>query len=330
MSGGGLVLLYHRVAESVLDPQLLAVSPRRFAEHLEILRRTASPMSLREMSAAAQEGRLPPRAVALTFDDGYRDNLENAKPLLERSGIPATVFVATGYLNGTRELWWDALERIFLSTARLPESLHLQTGDQRFCWQLGESAFCGEAELNGITKWNVLSPACPSARARLYASLCDLLRPLRDSERERLLEELSRWSSVRRTPRSSHRIMSREDVGRLCSGGLIDVGAHTVTHPVLSAISPEEQAWELAVSRSSLEGILDRPVVTLSYPYGTRKDYTATTIRLAREAGYDQACANFRGLVRGEVDAFQWPRIVVRDWDADTFARRIDEEWSGG
>src|SRR5690606_6268251 len=92
----GLILMYHRVERLANDPQLLAVTPERFAEQLEILTRHYRVVSLHELNRTLRAGRSLRRMVALTFDDGYADNLYNAKPLLERFDCPATVFVTTG------------------------------------------------------------------------------------------------------------------------------------------------------------------------------------------------------------------------------------------
>jgi peptidoglycan/xylan/chitin deacetylase (PgdA/CDA1 family) len=107
-----VVLLYHRVAEVAHDPWGLAVAPARFAEQLEALAKRFSPVPLRELAARMDAGGLPPRSVALTFDDGYRDNLEAAEPLLARYGVPATIFVVSWYVGAGREFWWDELEAL--------------------------------------------------------------------------------------------------------------------------------------------------------------------------------------------------------------------------
>jgi peptidoglycan/xylan/chitin deacetylase (PgdA/CDA1 family) len=110
--GALAILLYHRVAELERDPQRLAVTPEHFDEHLRVLGATCTPVAYADVpSLLRTPRRLPERAVAVTFDDGYRDNLHAAKPLLERHGVPATVFVASGYVGSGRAFWWDELER---------------------------------------------------------------------------------------------------------------------------------------------------------------------------------------------------------------------------
>src|SRR3712207_6612027 len=121
-----LILLYHRVAELNSDPWSLAVTPSHFAEHLKILRQQACPIRLQQLSQALSDGKLPDRSVVVTFDDGYADNLYNAKPLLERYGIPATVFLTTGYIGAEHGFWWDELGRLLLHSSWLPGMLRLQ------------------------------------------------------------------------------------------------------------------------------------------------------------------------------------------------------------
>ena len=120
---GGVVLLYHRVFEPERDPQLLAVRPRHFEEHMALVRERFRPMALGELVEGARRRRVPERAVAVTFDDGYADNLHQAKPVLERSDVPATVFVATGYTGTGREFWWDELDRLLHGSEAYEASL---------------------------------------------------------------------------------------------------------------------------------------------------------------------------------------------------------------
>src|SRR5205814_7651707 len=119
----GLVLLYHRIVELRSEPWNLSVAPRRFEEQMEALRAVASPVALARIVRALGGGEIPDRAVAITFDDGYADNQAAALPVLERHGVPATVFVTTGFVGQPLEMWWDQLERILLLPGTLPRSV---------------------------------------------------------------------------------------------------------------------------------------------------------------------------------------------------------------
>ena len=112
--------MYHRVADVAHDPWRLAVSPENFEQHLAAVSERGRPISLAELAAGLEAGSVPRRSVVVTFDDGYRDNLHVAKPLLERYEIPATVFVVSGYVDSDRDFWWDELAELSGRTS-LPE-----------------------------------------------------------------------------------------------------------------------------------------------------------------------------------------------------------------
>jgi peptidoglycan/xylan/chitin deacetylase (PgdA/CDA1 family) len=120
-----IILLYHRVIDLPSDPQLLCVSPRNFADHLQVIRECGRTIHMKALGQVLQHGNRGQCAVIVTFDDGYADNLNNAKPLLERYDILATVFVTTGYLGPKKAFWYDGLERIFLGGEILPDELRL-------------------------------------------------------------------------------------------------------------------------------------------------------------------------------------------------------------
>jgi peptidoglycan/xylan/chitin deacetylase (PgdA/CDA1 family) len=118
----------------------LGVTPDHFAEQLDVLQRTCRPIPLQQLVRQLRERNLPPRAVALTLDNGYADNLLNAKPLLEQHDVPATGFVTTGYLSKHREFWWDELERLLLQAGTLPSELRLRLNGTIWSWQPGDAA----------------------------------------------------------------------------------------------------------------------------------------------------------------------------------------------
>jgi peptidoglycan/xylan/chitin deacetylase (PgdA/CDA1 family) len=328
MSNAGLILLYHRIAELRFDPQLLAVTPHRFAQHLEALREYGRLMSLGDMDAALRDRRLPPRAIAVTFDDGYADNLDCGKPLLARYDTPATVFVATSYLGSEREFWWDDLERLLLLPGRLPETLRLRIGSTIREWHVGDASVYSEEDYRRHADWNVERAHDPSPRHTVYRALCRLLRGVSGAERTAALDDLSHLAGVTPTGRPTHRALSLEGLGRFVADGVVDVGAHASSHGTLSALSLAAQRSEIVESKDRLQEITGRAVTGFAYPFGGRADYTSTTVGLVRDAGFALACSNVPGLVRRRTDPLQWPRVLVRNWDAETFAGRL-REWLG-
>jgi peptidoglycan/xylan/chitin deacetylase (PgdA/CDA1 family) len=314
-----IILLYHRVAELPSDPQLLSVTPQHFAEHLEILRKHYRPIQLRQTDKQLR------RSVMVTFDDGYADNLWNAKPLLERYEVPATVFVTTGYVGRDQEFWWDELETFLLERKTLPETLQLNINGGIRQWELGTSADYDEDAYNHYRSWNVSEKNDPSPRQFVYRSLHQLLRPMPEREQRKVLNQLRDLAGAPSSSRSTSRPLSPAEVIELDKEGLVEVGSHTVTHPVLSTLSAETQSSEIEQSKADLEEMLGRPVTSFAYPFGTRSDYSQETVAAIRRAGYHRACSNFAGVVGPDTDRFQLPRFVVRNWDGDEFNRRLGD-----
>jgi len=318
------VLLYHRVAELASDPQLLCVTPKHFAEQLEVVCRHARPVSLGELVRGLLDGVIPRKSFAVTFDDGYADNLHNAHPVLQHYGVPATVFIASGSVGSDREFWWDELDRLVLQSERLPEAIEFDTGEGAVAtWQLGEAA-----EQDGTTRarwrgWHVLIGSDPSPRHSLYRFLCTMFARLPEARREAVLAQLRRQACCGPRGRPTHRALMREEVSQLSECGLFEIGGHTVTHTSLASLARGVQEAEIRASRAALEEMTGRAVTSFSYPFGDRSSYTAETVDLVRSAGLRCACANFTDGVRRNSDPYQLPRILVRDWDGDEFARRL-------
>src|SRR2546423_5357995 len=185
---GGLILMYHRIVELPLDPFALAVTPQHFAEHLEVLRKYSHPISLSEMARLLKDGQRPRRAVIVTFDDGYTDNLYNAKPLLERFDVPGTVFITTGQIGSEREFFWDELQRLLLQPGTLPETLKLQVNGSALEWDLGAASNYCEADYLSHAGWNTDESSDPSPRHTIFRSLHQLLKPLSRSAQQQSLE----------------------------------------------------------------------------------------------------------------------------------------------
>jgi peptidoglycan/xylan/chitin deacetylase (PgdA/CDA1 family) len=247
------ILLYHRVQVLSTDPQLLSVTPAHFLEHLEVLRRSYTPIPLKRAVAALRNKEpLPHHAVVVTFDDGYADNYEIAKPLLAKAAVPATVFVTAGRVGATTEFWWDELERIFLQPGVLPTELSLTIDGQHFHRDLDEWSRYATEDFERHRAWTVLCERDPGPRQTTYRALCQRLKPATNSDRDLAMTTLRTWASSAAPSRESHRALSYAQASQLVEDGLIEVGAHTMAHPVLSTLNRAEQRDEVVVSKSRL------------------------------------------------------------------------------
>jgi len=269
-----------------------------------VLRRHFEPLALGDLLTRKRRLRRP--AVAVTFDDGYADNLREARPLLERYDVPATVFVTSGQLGGDREFWWDELERLVVHDAPLPARL--------------------PETLTGVEILPGPSPATAAGereRTALFWEIHRRLMPLADDARRSALDALADWAGAAAGAPPRHPTLSEDELVRLADGRLIEIGAHSVTHPVLASLPQERQRAEIVGSKQQLEAILGRAVDRFAYPHGAPEHFTRETAVLVREAGFRSACANWRGAVDANSDRFALPRCAVRGWDGDKLARRL-------
>lgn len=325
----GVILLYHRVAAPATDPQLLSVAPDRFAGHMAYLSRHFEIVSLHELVRRMPNAAAGSRLVAVTFDDGYADNLSHAKPVLESCQARATVFVATAALETDSTFWWDELEQLLLHPSRLPSSLKLEIEGRAFEWDLQDDGIYTSEAFASHRTWNVLRADDPTRRHGLYRALCLRFKPLSEAARSRALSDLRAWAGLRHEDRAEPRMLTREGVRRLAGGPWVEVGAHTASHQVLAGLSLDAQRAEITASKDCLEALTGRPVTTFAYPYGTRADYTNDTARLVKEAGFALACSNYPEAVSGTSDVYQLPRFVVRDWSEERFASTLATWWKG-
>jgi peptidoglycan/xylan/chitin deacetylase (PgdA/CDA1 family) len=140
------------------------------------------------------------------------------------------------------------------------------------------------------------------------------------------MDTLHTWAGLSPAGRPGYRVLDRGEVVRLADSDLVAIGSHTVTHPMLSRMMTTEQIPELMDSKKQLEALLDKPVDTLSYPYGNREDVARITRKIAKSAGYQLACANIPGRVSHGSNPYMLPRFLVRDWGEDVFALKL-QEW---
>lgn len=296
-----LILLYHRVAKLSADPEMLAVSPENFRRHLEFLKQHCRIARFEEEWSSLQEP-----AVVITFDDGYADNVLEALPILEEVGVPATFFISTGRLGTDREFWWHQLEGMLLRDGEFPSRFTLN--DARY----------------GRT-WETASLA---QRHALYTALNALMLLVDTDRREAWLDQLRAWGGGGKAVKGLHRSMNQGELQRLAASPLATIGAHTVTHSALAALAENEQRQEIFTSKHDLETMIGKEITTFSYPFGRKRDYDRTSVRLCREAGFLKAASNFPGQVHRWTDPLQLPRHLVRNWDQATFAAELKGFWT--
>ena len=284
----GVILLYHRVGDPPSDPFELAVSAENFREQLEALGSFGPIRPLAELARDRNGG----LAFAVTFDDGYADNLHVAKPILETLGVPATVFVTTGTIGG-EPFWWDALA----------ELLHANAG-------------AGTIELDPGT-WSLAEAGWEQVFYEVWA----LLQPLEQRKRNRLLRELR--AQLPLAPASGGGSVTLEELVELGRGDLVTIGAHTRTHPVLSTLTRAQARREIVGSKAWLEEILGCAVTTFSYPYGGPDHYGEAAVAIVGGAGFEAACSAVAGAVTPDSSPFELPRLPAERWDAAGLERAL-------
>lgn len=322
-----IVLTYHRVADEVCDPWELCVTPQHFDEQLNVLRNCFRVISIRHLGASLAQGYVPSRSVAITFDDGYADNVHAAKPLLERYDVPATFFLVSKHIGSQMEFWWDELDRLFLQPGYLPDRFKLDVNGSIIRAVLGEATNYSRESYNRNRNWRAWEDP-PTARHSLYYALWKQMRPIANTERQRILETLRRWAGTDSQARTSHRALSPSELSTVAKDRLIEVGCHTMTHPQLSSLSPSLQLDEIRGCKEYLEEILGRPVTSFAYPYGGQEDYTTDTVSLVRRMGFSSACSTLPGLVTKNSDPLQLPRMPVENWDGEEFKKRLSDWFS--
>jgi peptidoglycan/xylan/chitin deacetylase (PgdA/CDA1 family) len=292
-----MILGYHRIAETDYDPFQLCVSPQNFRRHLEELRRRARPTRLSVLVQEVREGAVTHGAVALTFDDAYRDTLDVVQPILAEFDFPATIFVPTGALG--REQWWDRLQRLLRGAEAISRPLNLQIGNVEFRWAGSPKPEDPNEKARPVEPWE-----------RLLMEVYRILLLAGDKDREAALTEVSDWAGTGSAHGSVARVVTADELRELADSPLIEIGCHSVSHPMMAELPKAMVEREARVSRSHLKDLLGERVYFFSYPNGSRN---AETDQVVREAGFLAACASHNDVVTGRSNLFHLPRF----WPAD-------------
>lgn len=287
------ILIYHRVLARP-DPLFPGeVNRALFERQLRLLKRFYTVLPLPVALQRLQDGSLPPRAACITFDDGYADNAEHALPLLQQYGLHATFFIATGYLNGG-QMWND---RVIDAVREAPGA----TLDLR---DLG---------------LDCLPLASLAQRRAAIEHVLGKLKYLPFEQRQRLAVDIRRRAGgAMRTMAPA--MLTTFQLQRLHAAGM-GIGAHTVSHPILAALSDRAARNDIANGKRELEQLLQAPVSLFAYPNGKAgRDYGPAHVAIVKSLGFTAALATDWGVARPGtgLDLFQLPRFTP--WDKGRLA----------
>ncbi len=273
------ILMYHRIQS---ERAWLNVTPEAFAQQMQVIREVYQPVPLSQVVECLRQSRpLPPRAIVVTFDDGYRDNYLYAYPVLRALGIPATFFITSGHVETQRPFWWDRVQRGLKSTAEIlaawPDLWDVLPGCSR------------EKEIEIVTA------AFKEQEHRDALQLLDAIcHPVEQDARE---------------------VMNWEELRDMAAHGM-EIGSHTVTHPILARQSLSAAMWEIQQSKETLERQLDRAVLHFAYPNGRPCDYSVELQLGLEEAGYLSACSSVGTFVTPHSSPFALERIGISGFDS--------------
>jgi peptidoglycan/xylan/chitin deacetylase (PgdA/CDA1 family) len=308
-AGSAAILVYHSVAVPRHDPYGIAVGPEAFRAQMEIIARRFTPRSLEQISAELAGGKLAGRCVAVTFDDGYANNLSAALPSLTEYDVPATLFVTTGYIGGEREFWWDELERIIFGArpARLAAPLELALSGHALRLPVTDR----DAATHELWRW---------------------LHRFTPDQIDQGLGQIRHWAGLPRPllPRATHRPLTVPELRELARDGRVILGAHTRRHPALAAQPEADQRLEIQQSGDDLQSWTGQRPTCFAYPYGNpQTDYSPVAVELVRELGFGCAVSTAAGLATTASSQLELPRFFVTSKGTREFERWLAGRFAG-
>lgn len=292
-------LIFHRVHEQP-DPMYPGdPDARQFARICDWVKSAFNVLPLPRAIEALKAGTLPERAAAITFDDGYADNLHVAAPILKERGLSATFFIATGFLGGGR-MWNDDI----YDACRLWPGATLDLTPwlpQMPVLQLGQ-------------------PGDYEKRRSAAQAVTGLVKYLPHQDRHRICRAIAEHCGL---PSHSNLMMTPEEVCDLRDTGMV-IGAHTRTHPILAGLDAAEAEQEIAGSKQDLEQLLGESVDVFAYPNGKpTTDLTSETVELVKKAGFASAVTTRWGVASAKTPCFELPRFTPWDTQRTKFILRM-------
>jgi peptidoglycan/xylan/chitin deacetylase (PgdA/CDA1 family) len=280
------VLIYHRVLPEP-DPLFPdEMHAQRFNEMCGWIKTWFNVLPLDQAVNQLKSGTLPARAVCITFDDGYADNFHVAMPILQRHGLTATFFIATGFLDGGR-MWNDTIIETVRNCQHLP-------------------VIASEARQS-------MTPTIEDRRGAINA-LINQNKYLPVAERVAETEQLAKFSNA---ILPTNLMMTSAEVKAMRKAGM-QIGAHTVSHPILARLTDAQARQEIGDSKRFLEDLLGERIGLFAYPNGKPgEDYSPQTVEVVRSLGFDAAVSTQWGASRMGDDMLQIKRFTP--WDKTQF-----------
>jgi peptidoglycan/xylan/chitin deacetylase (PgdA/CDA1 family) len=315
-----IILMYHQVCERRCDPWELTVHPKHFCDQLEYLKRHFDVVPISDLAGDIASHKIK-KTVAITFDDGFKDNYTNAAPLLDWHELPATFYVATTAMQQEHIYWWDALQDIVFNCDELPERFEMMIDGASVEFTFHSDRTLNSRLMNQMRCWNYNLPIA-NERIALYMHLWHHIKALSYSTQNEIISQIRDWSGYKCRYIDEAATMSVRDMQTLSGNPLFSIGAHTVHHPMLSQQNAEEQAFEVKESKRQIETWLGKPVDGFAYPYG---NFNAVTQVLLKESGFRYAVSTESKPVTAQDDPFALPRVHVKNWCVYEFASKLNE-----
>lgn len=282
------IFTLHGLSERPLPvPDWCFVDVATFRRQLDMLRACHALLPLREAIERLQAGTLPPRAAALTFDDGFAGVHRLAFPILREARIPATCFVVTGLLGGDGSLWFCRLHRAISET------------------------HCPEIEWRG--RRHLLTDA--ALRSKASAALQREVKRLPARELEEQVREIGRAlgqdTAAPFADASPFRMLDQAAVADMVGSGLVEFGAHGEHHAILGRLTPAEQRGEIEPSVRTVRALTGQAADVFAYPNGQAGDYDPATLDILRECGIAAAVTSVEGRAERSSPLLELPRLPV-------------------
>lgn len=296
------IVNYHRVFPKLDGMFPAEVYAERFTEHLLWLKSACNVLPLREANELRKSKRLPSRAVVITFDDGYADNAEVALPLLQKAEVPATFFVCSAYLNGGR-MWNDTV---------IDSLRQMHPDDIESLQQIVP----GVASLN--LQQHVVGDGFDSAK--VVGGVVQSFKYLPAEKRTKAVDDFAHLVGFNERP---NLMMTPDQLRELRDAGM-EIGGHTVNHPILGGLPFDEALQEVSGNKLWLEDVLGEPVTSFAYTNGKPgSDYTLETRKAVEQAGFDLAVTTAAGVSTQQSDSLQLPRFTPWDRSRQKFLTRL-------